>query len=53
MAGYYLHDGRVCSEGILCCGHDGRANNNFVSVLAPDGQANQIGLKLGFLAHVT
>jgi hypothetical protein len=29
MAGYYLHDRRVCSEGILCCGHDGRANNNF------------------------
>jgi hypothetical protein len=33
MAGYYLHDRRVCIEGILCCGHDGRANNNFVVLL--------------------
>jgi hypothetical protein len=29
----YLHDRRVCSEGILWCGHDGRANNNFVLFL--------------------
>jgi hypothetical protein len=33
MAGYYLHDRRVCSEGILCCGHDGHANNNFVKLM--------------------
>jgi hypothetical protein len=33
MDGYYLHDRRVCSEGILCSGHDGRANNYFDNLI--------------------